>query len=50
MTVNDTPAPMLTVLGDEHFYEILGRNYSFYRPLLDKVGTYHLGDNHRFAY
>ena len=42
MKVNDTPAPMLTILGDEHFYQVLGRNYSFYRPLLEKVGTYHL--------
>lgn len=46
MKVNDTPAPMLTILGDEHFYEVLGRNYSFYRPLLEKVGMYHLNGNH----
>lgn len=42
ITVNDTPAPMLTILGDQHFYEVLGRNYSLYRPLLEEVGLYHL--------
>ena len=46
MKVNDTPAPMLTILGDEQFYEVLGRNYSFYRPLFEKVGSYHLNGNH----
>lgn len=46
MTVNDTPAPMLTILGDEHFYEVLGRDYGSYRPLLEKIGAYHLnGDD-----
>lgn len=45
MKVDDTPAPMLTVLGDEHFYEVLGRDYTLYRPLLLEVGMYHLNGN-----
>ena len=49
MKVNDTPAPMLTILGDEHFYEVLGRNYSLYRPLFENIGAYHRGGNHECA-
>lgn len=49
MKVNDTPAPMLTILGDKHFYEVLGRDYSLYRPLFEKIGAYHLNRNHECA-
>ncbi len=46
MKVHDTPAPMLTIRGDDYFYEVLGRDYSAYRPLLEKIGAYHQHYDH----